>query len=138
MNFSCEKPEVDKLKKQILNLELINQKLRDTLKTYDFKSITDYQLTGFPVLNEYKVNKIGIINVGLLKYGEIRKYNVYQKIKGKKEKKLIYSDRTSSHFTFEFTPKSIDDNEVELQMEFETKGDETIFLWSKTKVNVIK
>jgi hypothetical protein len=140
LNYSCKNTEVEELKKQISDLELKNKILQDSLNKYDEYSIINSLLIGIPELRDYKVNETGIINFGFLKYGEIRKYNVYQKIKGTEDKKLLYSNLTEPKFKFEFTPKSIDDNEVELITEFESleDGKDLIHVFTTMHLNVIK
>ena len=139
LNYSCKNSEVEELKIQISDLELKIRILQDSLDKYDEYSIINSQLIGIPELRDYKVNETGIINFGFLKYGEIRKYNVYQKIKETEEKKLLYSNLIDSRFKFEFTPESIDDNEVELITEFESlDGESLIHVFTTTHLNVIE
>ena len=139
LNYSCKNTEVGELKKHISNLELINKTLQDSLDKYDEYSIINSTMIGIPELRDYRVNETGIITFGFAKYGEIRNYNVYEKINGTEEKKLLFTDLTHSTFKFEFTPESIDDNVIELIAEFKSPdGNSVIHVPTSLELNVIK
>ena len=139
LNFSCKNTEVEELKKQISDLELKSKTLQDSLDKYDEYSIINSTMIGIPILRDYRVNETAIITFGFAKYGEIWNYNVYEKIKGSGEKKLLLSDLTHSTFKFEFTPESIDDNVIELIAEFKSPdGNSVIQVPTSLELNVIK
>lgn len=54
-------------------------------------------------------------------------------------RRLLYSNLTDSQFKFEFTPKSLDDNEIEIITEFESDEERSIIqVPTKMSLNVIK
>jgi len=137
--YSCENKEVSNLKKQISELESKNEILRDSLDNFEENSIIGSMLVGIPELRDYPVNKTGKITFGFVKYDQIRKYNVYEKLRGTEEKKLLFNDLTHSIFKYEFTPKSLDDNIIEIITEFKSSdGSSLIQVPTTLELNVIE
>ena len=122
LSYSCKNSEISDLRKTIDKLEKQNLKLIDSINQNEKEMIFMSTLFGIPELRDYKVNEKGIIRFGFLRTGEIMKYNVYEMIKGTNEKKLLFSDLNKADFLYEFTPKSKNDNEINLITEFNFNG----------------
>ena len=138
-NLSCQNEKIQELEQKITELEKKNTELQYHLDNYEEISILHSQLVGIPESKDFKVNKKGIINFGFWKYGEIRKFKVYRKDKGKEKLELVYDNLTESQFKLEFTPKSLDDNELEIVAEFESSKEGSIIqVPTKMGLNIIK
>jgi len=122
LNYSCQNGEISELRKTIDKLEKQNLKLIDSINQNEKEMILTSRLFGIPMSRDYKINEKGIIQFGFLRTGEIMKYNVYEKIRGTNEKKLLFTDLNKTDFKYEFTPKSKNDNEIYLITEFNFNG----------------
>ena len=136
INYSCQNTEIVELRNTIDKLEKQNLKLIDSINQIEKDMIFMSRLIGIPELRDFKVNEKGLIRFGFLKTGEIMKYNVYEKIRGTNEKKLLFTDLSIADFKYEFTPKSENDNEIYLITEFNFNG-EIIEIPSLMQVSVI-
>ncbi len=141
LNFSCQSEKIQELEQKVSELKKKNIELQYYLDNNEFISIVNSQLTGIPELRDFKVNEKGIINFGFWKYGKIKNYKVYMKNKGDEDFDIIYDNLSNAQFKLEFTPKSLDDNQIEIFAEFEEngkKGDSIIRVPSKMNLNVVE
>ncbi len=124
---------------KIAELEEKNAELQYYLNNNEKISIIGSQLIGIPEERDYKVNEVGIINFGFRKYGKIKNYKVFLKNKDDEGFELIFDNISDAQFKLEFTPKSVDDNQIEIFAEFEGTGNDSIIrIPTKMSLNVVE
>jgi hypothetical protein len=123
--FGCENLDpkqtaISQLNEKIKHLETENKILRDSLDDYEENFLYSQMLIGIPddyVLTVGKKNNIAMLfqtyNV------EIPEYEIF-KIEDEKRIKLGTNNKTS--FDYEFIPKSIDDNKINLVVKIPFKN----------------
>ena len=138
-NLSCQNEKLQELEKKITELETKNSELRYYIDNNEKISIINSQLIGIPEERDYKVNEVGKLNFGFLKYGKIKNYKVYMKKEADKDYELIYNNLSDAKFKLEFTPKSLNDNRIDIFAEFEGFGKDSIIrISTKTGLNVVE
>lgn len=139
LNLSCQDNTIQELEQKIIELEDKNKELQNYLDEKEDMDIIGSQLIGIPELRDFKVNKKGTINFGFMKYGKIRDYKVFLKNKEKNSSELIYDSLTNAQFKIEFTPKNLNDNELEVKAFFRSADKEKLIeIPSKIKLNVVQ
>ncbi len=122
---SCSQKKLKELNNRISELEVLNKKLSDSLKHQLKEKILHLTPIGFSETYESKLNEPCQINYAFC-FGidmDFPEYNVYRITNGKEEEKeLILSKQNKSGFTYEFTPKTVKDDTVELLLEFNSDG----------------
>lgn len=117
--ISCKNNELENLKIKISELENINKKLQDSLNKQN--SFLNTEIVGIPEEIEYKINEKGKANFILFKHQIFPKYNVYE-IDEKNEKKLLIKNSTNSNFRYEFIPRKLPKDNINLILETEING----------------
>lgn len=117
--ISCKNNELESLKIKISELENTNKKLQDSLDKRN--SFLGTEIIGIPEEIEYKINEKGRANFILFKHQVFPKYNVYE-IDEKNEKKILIKNSTNSNFKYEFIPRKLPKDNVNLILETEIKG----------------
>ena len=119
-NFVPKQTAISQLNEKIKHLEKENKTLRDSLDDYEENFLYSQILIGIPddyVLTVGKKNNIAMLfqtyNV------EIPEYEIF-KIEDEKKIKLGTNNKTS--FDYEFIPKSMDDNKINLVVKIPFKN----------------
>ncbi|RZJ61128.1 MAG: hypothetical protein EOO45_23625 [Flavobacterium sp.] len=113
--FSCNSNQPDvvrDLNVKITELENENRKLKDSISDFEKQFLYSQILVGIPdteIIRVGRKNKIVLLFHTFSK--ELPEYGIY-KIDGKKEVKIGTGNTT--RFDFEFIPKSVEDNNVNL------------------------
>jgi hypothetical protein len=125
MLFSCNNSkqssnEEKALLNKISQLENENKSLKDSLSKNERNFLNSQILIGVPDVGTIKVNKKNNIVMLFQTFDrKLPKYEIY-KVEGKKEIKIGENNQT--RFNYEFTPKSIDDNEMHLLVKIPYEG----------------
>lgn len=114
---SCQNNEIAILKKKVETLGKKNSILKDSIEKNRRNYIRKGWLIGIPEQCNYKVNKKGKIMFGFWRKEKLPEYNFYIKLSNTGEKKYLVKNSTEPTYTYEFTPKSLDDNKVEVWVE---------------------
>ena len=123
--ISCNKrlkksKEIENLLERISLLEKQNNKLKDSISQSERDHLNSTFLIGIPYNQILKVGKKDSINMLLhSSLKKIPKYEIYR-IEDKKEVKIGENDK--SKFTFDFTPKSVKDNNPKLLLKIPSEG----------------
>ena len=123
--ISCNKrleksKEIENLLERISLLEKQNNKLKDSISQSERDYLNSTFLIGIPYNQILKVGKKDSINMLLhSSLKKIPKYEIYR-IEDKKEVKIGEND--NSKFTFDFTPKSVKDNNPKLLLKIPSEG----------------
>jgi predicted ribosome quality control (RQC) complex YloA/Tae2 family protein len=124
--FSCENSKnnsqkVQNLLNRIDKLENQNKNLTDSLTKHKESEQNSLSLIGFPEECKLKVGKQSKIKVMICKNQfEFPKYDIY-KIENGNEIKI--GENTNFNFDYEFTPKSINDNHLNLKIKMPYNGE---------------
>ena len=122
--LSCKNTDesitVKKLSAQIDKLEAANKTLKDSLSNYEEEFLFSQMLLGISddcVLTVGKKNRVAMMFHTYKR--EIPTYDIY-KIEGGKEIKVGSNNKTD--FNYDFTPKSLEDNELHLKVKLKYKN----------------
>jgi len=122
--LSCKNADNSAETKSLLNkiekLEAANKTLRDSLSNYEEEFLYSQILLGISedcVLTVGKKNRVAMMFHTYKR--EIPAYDIY-KIEGGKEIKVGSNNKTD--FDYDFTPKSIEDNELHLKVKLKYKN----------------
>ncbi|WP_046756890.1 hypothetical protein [Kordia jejudonensis] len=119
---SCNQDKIQDLNRQIAALEASNKKLTDSLKNIQSENLMRMTAVGFPSEYTSKLNEPHQINYAFCYSIDIDfpEYNVYRVTNADKdEKELILAKQYKSGFRYDFIPKTLDDDTIELLIEFE-------------------
>lgn len=125
LNISCnnsveQTKEYQDLLSQNVRLQQQTKILSDSLSRYQEHFIQSQILIGIPDERVIKVGKKNNIKVIFHTYSqELPQYEIY-KVDGLKEVRIGSSNKTS--FDYEFIPKSLEDNKVNLKVEIPFKN----------------
>jgi hypothetical protein len=112
--------EKEKLIEEISFLETENLKLKDSLKKVEADFLYSQILIGIPNTKVIKVGKKNEIVMLLQTFNKtLPKYEIY-KLEGNKEIKVGESNQT--RFEFQFTPKTIEEDTLELLLKMPYNG----------------
>ena len=107
-----------------IQLEKENKILKDSLSDYQEDFIRSGTLVGIPDAYILKVGKKNKIKVLFHTFSrELPEYAIY-KVEDSKEIKIGSNNKT--HFDYEFVPKSIDDNELQLRVKIPVNNDTVV------------
>jgi len=113
--------EIENALIRITNLEEQNRKLTDSLNKYREIDLNSQSILGFPQECILKVGKKNKIKFVIFKNEfEFPKYDIY-KIENDNEIKI--GENNNFNFDYEFTPKSIKDNRLNLKIKMPYKGE---------------
>jgi hypothetical protein len=120
-NNSTEKTkEFEKLLIEISNLKKQNKKLANSLKNYQNDELYYQQIIGVPEKSTLKVGEKNRITFIFHKFeGELPNYEIF-KVENKIEIKI--GEDKKRQFDYEFTPKSIEENELNLKIKMPYEG----------------
>ncbi len=121
MTISCKNKEVSELKNQISELEKVNKKLKDSLNKKTYQDVTSLGLWGIPEKNKLIPNKENEFKFLFHSIKDIPNYNVYRIVENGDEetKELLYQNKNSSSFKFNFIPKNNKDESFKILAVFD-------------------
>jgi len=120
-NSNVRTEDYEKLELENLALRQENKILNDSLSEYNEKLIRSQILVGIPDDEDVKVGESNNIQVLFHPFNiEVPQYEIY-KVEGSKEIKLGSSNKTK--FNYEFIPKSVKDNKIDLKIKIPFKND---------------
>lgn len=121
--LSCSKTndkEYIRMKEQINQLESQIEVLQDSLSNYEKEFLYAQIIIGIP---EQMIQKVGRKNeITMLFQTYDRKLPEYEIFKVEGEEKIKVGTGSNTRFTYNFTPKSIDDDKLELLVKIPVDG----------------
>lgn len=108
------------LSRQIASLKAENKALKESLESCKLSFLMGQNLLGISDECEIEVGKRNRINMQFFTAGvELPEYDIY-KVEGKNETKI--GSNTKTKFVYHFTPKSADDNYLNLKVKLNYNG----------------
>ena len=120
--FSCQNNELIELKNKLEQLENQNKKLTDSIDNIEEWNVVNSTIIGIPRERDFKVNEEAEIKFGLLRVGEFKESNIYLADMELNKIELLKENWNQAEFYYSYTPKSINDNRVNLIFEYEFEG----------------
>ena len=124
-NSSEKSNEVEDLLEKISILEKQNNMLKDSISKSERVYLNSIFLIGIPYKQTFKIGQKDSISMLFQpSFKKLPKYEIYR-IEDKKEIKI--GENNSSEFNLDFTPKSIEDNKLNLLVKMPNEGNEIIY-----------
>ena len=114
---SCDDSETEQLKTQINELKNENAELKKAVKKKQFEKFTSSYFMTTSTNDYLTVDNEEKLKISLVTLDTIPVFNVYSNENNKR--KLIMENLNTTEFYYLFTPKSIDDNKIDLTVELE-------------------
>jgi hypothetical protein len=120
MIFSCRNNENENLKKRIAELEILNNKLNESLHALELSKLRSSELLLFPQKYTFEVGRNYEVYGRMFEKAKIHRYNVYQtdSLHTTESRRLLIKDCSETQFKVNFKPKSKNDNVMFLLAEF--------------------
>ena len=112
--------EIDNLLQRISILEKQNNKLKDSISKSERDYLSSTFLIGIPYNQTLKVGKKD--SIAMLLHPSLKKIPKYEIYRMEDNKEVKIGENDNSKFIFDFTPKSVEDNNPKLLIKIPSEG----------------
>jgi hypothetical protein len=121
---------------RITTLELEIEKLIDSINNLELQKLTSLKIVATPENKSFRVNETGKINFAFQYVSEIQNYNVYKIDRLNNARELIIENNNVTYFSYDFIPKSSEEENLEFEAVIETKNNEEIYFPIDLKIDI--
>ena len=134
--LSCNSSSVSELNSRIAELEASNDKLKDSIKSFEYNKLISYYSIVIPEELSFKVNDTANVNVAFAVFDKLIPYEVYTATESGQPDKLLYKNLTDSRFEHNFVPTKTGKYAIRLVSVFKIDEDTKILIPSNYEVDV--
>lgn len=134
--LSCNEKKIARLNEQILELEVQNQKLVDSIKKSQYYKIENADIIGLTFEPSFRIGEESRVRF-IFNYPEkIFPYDVYTTAADGRPDQLVFSNLTENHFDYDFIPDKAGEHQIELVTVFKMKDSVTTEYYIPTNLFV--